>query len=65
MRKAHAGQIAASQVPRNILGQTAPKFDLADRKILIANLAKGRIGEQASNLLGSLLVSQSTRLNDP
>jgi hypothetical protein len=27
------------------------------RRILIANLAKGTIGEQASNLLGSLLVS--------
>jgi hypothetical protein len=48
-------------VLRNILGQTSPKFDLAyamdNRKILIANLAKGQIGEQASNLLGSLLVS--------
>jgi Type IV secretion-system coupling protein DNA-binding domain len=55
------GQIAASPVLRNILGQTSPKFDLAyamnNRKILIANLAKGQIGEQASNLLGSLLVS--------
>jgi hypothetical protein len=28
-----------------------------DRRILIANLAKGTIGEQAANLLGSLLVS--------
>jgi hypothetical protein len=28
-----------------------------NRRILIANLAKGVIGEQASNLLGSLLVS--------
>jgi hypothetical protein len=28
-----------------------------NRKILIANLTKGLIGEQASNLLGSLLVS--------
>lgn len=55
------GQIAASPVLRNILGQTSPKFDVAyamnNRKILIANLAKGQIGEQASNLLGSLLVS--------
>jgi energy-coupling factor transporter ATP-binding protein EcfA2 len=55
------GQIGASPVLRNILGQTVPKFDLAyamnNRKILIANLAKGQIGEQASNLLGSLLVS--------
>lgn len=55
------GQIATSPVLRNILGQTSPKFDLAyamnNRQVLIANLAKGQIGEQASNLLGSLLVS--------
>jgi len=55
------GQITASPVLRNILGQTEPKFDLAyamnHHCILIANLAKGQIGEQASNLLGSLLLS--------
>lgn len=55
------GQIAASPVLRNILGQTSPKFDLAyamdNRGILVANLAKGQIGEQASNLIGSLLIS--------
>lgn len=70
------GQIAASPVLRNILGQTSPKFDLAfamnnrrilianvappetdRRRVLIANLAKGQIGEQAANLLGSLLIS--------
>ena len=56
-----AGQFAASSQLRLILGQRAPKFDLAfsmnQRRILIANLAKGAIGEQAANLLGSLLVS--------
>lgn len=68
------GQIAASPVLRNILGQTSPKFDLTfamnnrrilipnvmpedRRRVLITNLAKGQIGEQAANLLGSLLVS--------
>jgi hypothetical protein len=70
------GQIVASPVLRNILGQTSPKFDLAfamnnqrilianvappeadKRRVLIANLAKGQIGEQAANLLGSLLIS--------
>ena len=39
----------------------APRLDLSftmnNRRILIANLAKGTIGEQAANLLGSLLVS--------
>jgi DNA helicase HerA-like ATPase len=56
-----AGQFAASPQLRLILGQVAPRLDLRftmdKRRILIANLAKGAIGEQASNLLGSLLVS--------
>lgn len=56
-----AGQIAASPHLRLILGQVAPRLDLSfamnKRRILIANLAKGTIGEQAANLLGSLLVS--------
>lgn len=55
------GQLAASPALRVILGQHAPKFDLSytmeHRGILIANLAKGRVGEQAANLLGSLLIS--------
>jgi hypothetical protein len=55
------GQIAASPHLRLILGQVAPRLDLSftmnNRRILIANLAKGTIGEQAANLLGSLLVS--------
>ena len=55
------GQIAASPQLRLILGQVAPRFDLGfamnHRRILIASLAKGTIGEQAANLLGSLLVS--------
>jgi len=56
-----AGQFAASPHLRLILGQLAPRLDLAftmsNRRILIANLAKGVIGEQAANLLGSLLIS--------
>jgi energy-coupling factor transporter ATP-binding protein EcfA2 len=56
-----AGQIAASPQLRLILGQLDPRLDLSftmnNRRILVANLAKGTIGEQASNLLGSLLVS--------
>jgi hypothetical protein len=54
------GQFTASPTLRNILGQVSPKFDLAHamnhRRIFIANLAKGRIGEQASSLIGSLLI---------
>ncbi len=56
-----AGQFSASPNVRNIIGQITPKFDLSyainHRQIVIVNLAKGAIGEQASNLLGSLLVS--------
>lgn len=56
-----AGQISASPTLRLILGQVAPRLDLKftmdHERILIANLAKGTIGEQASNLLGSLLIS--------
>jgi energy-coupling factor transporter ATP-binding protein EcfA2 len=55
------GQFAASPHLRLILGQVAPRFNLgfsmSNRRILIANLAKGTIGEQAANLLGSLLIS--------
>ena len=49
-----AGQIAASPHLRLILGQVAPRLDLSfamnNRRILIANLAKGTIGEQAAML---------------
>jgi integrase len=63
MRKSEVNFMRATwSIIRNILGQTSsPKFDLAysmnNRRIFIANLAKGQIGEQASNLLGSLLMS--------
>jgi len=44
-----------------ILGQTKNKLDLRDimdqGKILVVNLSKGNLGEDASNLLGSLLVT--------
>jgi hypothetical protein len=55
------GQIIASPAVRMIIGQTSPKFDLRHAMdnggILVANLAKGAVGEQAANLLGSLLLS--------
>jgi hypothetical protein len=55
------GQFTASPNLRLILGQAAPAFDLRrhmnSHGIMVANLAKGVIGEGASNLLGSLIVS--------
>ena len=56
------GQFLSASIMRNILGQTKTKFDLLDvmdsGKILILNLAKGKIGEDNSSLLGSLMLSQ-------
>jgi len=54
------GVFARNPAMRNILGQTKNTFDLSyimdNRKILIVNLSKGVLGEDMTNLLGSLLV---------
>jgi len=46
---------------RNVLGQSNPKFDLADlfnkKRIVLVGLNKGMIGSESARLLGSLLVS--------
>lgn len=56
------GQLVASPYVRYILGQSKSTLDLRqvmdEGKILIANLSKGRIGEDTSSLLGALLVSK-------
>lgn len=56
------GQFLSVAMMRNILGQTRTRFDLRDTmdsgKILLVNLAKGRLGEDNSSLLGSLLVTK-------
>ena len=56
------GALLGSPVVRNIIGQVKTKLDVRfimdEGKILIANLSKGRLGEDKSNLLGSLLVMQ-------
>lgn len=56
------GQLVMAPPIRHMLGQVRSSIDirfLMDRsRILIANLAKGRIGEDKANLLGSLLVTQ-------
>jgi len=55
------GQLVMSPLMRNVLGQVKSRIDprfIMDRgKIFIANLAKGRLGEDKSNLLGSMLVT--------
>jgi len=52
----------ASTTMRNILGQRKSTIDFWDamnsKKIILMNLAKGKIGTDNSNLLGALLVSR-------
>lgn len=56
------GQFTSNPLIRNIIGQPKSSFDLRkvmdDRKILIINLSKGRVGEQNANLLGSMLITK-------
>ena len=55
------GQLVMSPLLRNILGQVRSRinarFMMDHGRIFIADLSKGRIGEDKSNLLGALLVS--------
>lgn len=56
------GQFVTSPLLRNIIGQPKSAFDLRrimdDGKILLVNLAKGKIGEDTAALLGSMLVTK-------
>ena len=56
------GQLLMSPQIRNVLGQVQSKIDarfmMDDRRIFIANVSKGRLGEDKSNLLGALLVTK-------
>ncbi len=56
------GQFLGNPILRNILGQIKSKFHLRwvmDKgKILIINLSKGKIGEDVSMLLGSVLITK-------
>lgn len=56
------GQFTSNPLVRNIIGQSESTFDLRkimdERKILIVNLSKGRMGEQNADLLGSILTTK-------
>jgi type IV secretory pathway TraG/TraD family ATPase VirD4 len=56
------GQFTSALLIRNTVGQPKSTIDLRDimdnKKILIANLSKGRVGEDASRLLGALLITK-------
>lgn len=56
------GQLLLAPHVRNIFGQVksrvSARFVMERGRILIVNLAKGRIGEDKANLLGALIVAQ-------
>jgi hypothetical protein len=56
------GQLLMAAPLRNVFGQVRskvdPRFIMDNKRIFIANLSKGRLGEDKANLLGSLLVSK-------
>ncbi len=56
------GQFISSPLIRNIIGQVRTSINMREvmdkEKILILNLSKGKIGEDASRLLGALLITK-------
>jgi CxxC-x17-CxxC domain-containing protein len=56
------GQFTSVPLVRNIIGQVTSTIDMRDimdnKKIFIANLSKGRIGEDNSMLLGALIITK-------
>ena len=56
------GQFTSNPLIRNIIGQPKSSFDIREmmdnRKILLINLSKGRVGDVNMRLLGSMLVTR-------
>ena len=56
------GQLLTTPILRNIVGQSTSKLDIRHAmdtgKILIANLSKGKLGEDNSSFIGSMLVTK-------
>jgi type IV secretory pathway TraG/TraD family ATPase VirD4 len=54
------GRFVTNKMIRNIIGQSQSSFDfrkvMDEKKILLINLSKGKIGEENSNFLGLILV---------
>jgi energy-coupling factor transporter ATP-binding protein EcfA2 len=57
-----AGQFGTNEMIRHIVGQRTSAIDfravMDEGKILIVNLSKGRLGDEASRLLGALIVTK-------
>ncbi len=56
------GQFSSSTLVRNIIGQSKSTIDMRkimdEGKIMLVNISKGRIGEDASRLLGALIITK-------
>lgn len=56
------GQFTSNPLVRNIIGQPRSSFDIRkmmdERKIMIINLSKGRVGEGNASLIGSMLITK-------
>jgi len=56
------GQFLSTPLIRNIVGQSKSTVDIFDimnqRKILLVNVSKGRIGEDNSSLLGAMIITK-------
>ncbi len=56
------GQFVSNPLVRNIIGQPKSSFDIREvmdqKKIMIINLSKGRVGEANANLLGSMVITK-------
>jgi hypothetical protein len=56
------GQFLSSSIIRNIVGQPKSMVDLRyamdNKKIFVCNLSKGKIGEDNSSLLGSMIITK-------
>lgn len=56
------GQFVSNPLIRNIVGQTRTSFNMRtamdEGKILLVDISKGRIGEDASRLLGAMIITK-------
>lgn len=56
------GQFTSNSLIRNIIGQTGSSFNVRqimdEKKILIMNLGKGKIGEDSAALLGAMMITK-------
>ena len=56
------GQFLSTSLIRNLIGQVKSTIDMRkimdEKKILLVNLAKGRIGEDASAMIGAMMITK-------